>query len=165
MLDNLLGPNANADDPDLTLRCDIIFPEGEVMTLGFVVMGSDEPRLRLSGNRGTLESVGVGGVLTIMGAMSPGGGVCGAACVSIGCGVFAVRGRSGEEFVDGSGDCLSGNIAPILDATLPRLLSGMFFSFTCNSAPPPSRLLLGLVARRPGRKASFNLLPGEGDRF
>jgi hypothetical protein len=82
MFDNLLGPNA--DEVDRTLRCDIMFPEGEVMTFGFDAAGSDDPRSRLFANRGILESVGVGGVFTIIGAVSPSGGVCGLAVVSIG---------------------------------------------------------------------------------
>lgn len=81
MFDNLLGPN---DVPDFTLRCDIMFPDGEVMTFGLDVTGSDDPRVRLSPKRGVLESVGVGGVFTIIGAVSPGGGVCGTAVVSMG---------------------------------------------------------------------------------
>lgn len=40
MFDNLLGPNV---DPDLILRCDIIFPDGDVTTLGFTT-GSEDPR-------------------------------------------------------------------------------------------------------------------------
>jgi len=126
MFDNLLGPSAA--DPDLARLCDIIFPEGDVMTFGFDVTGSDDPRSRRVVKRGTLESVGVGGVFTIIGAVSPGGGVCGAAFVSIGwIFVEAVRGRSGEELAEDS--FLSGNIAPILEATLPRLLSAKDFSF------------------------------------
>jgi hypothetical protein len=81
IFDNLLCPN---DVPDFTLRCDIMFPDGEVMTLGLDVTGSDDPRFRLSTKRGVLESVGVGGVFTIIGAVSLGGGVCGTAAVSIG---------------------------------------------------------------------------------
>lgn len=81
ILDNLLGPN---DVPDFTLRCDIMFPDGDVMTFGLDVTGSDDPRSRLLAKRGVLESVGVGGVLTIIGAASLAGGVCGTALVSIG---------------------------------------------------------------------------------
>ena len=40
MFDSLLGPNV---DPDLILRCDIMFPEGDVTTFGFWT-GSEEPR-------------------------------------------------------------------------------------------------------------------------
>lgn len=40
MFDNLLGPNV---DPDLILRCDIMFPDAEVTTFGFTI-GSEEPR-------------------------------------------------------------------------------------------------------------------------
>jgi hypothetical protein len=168
IFDNLLGPNGpNADEVDRTLRCEIMFPEGDVMTLGFDDDGSDDPRSRLLAKRGVLESVGVGGVFTIIGAVSPWGGVCGTALVSIGWTLFVpVRGRSGEEFNDGCGDCLSGNIAPILDATLPRL-SAVFFSF-CNcstAAALRSGLGVGLGPRRAGLRASFNLRPGEGDRF
>jgi hypothetical protein len=178
MFESLLGPNVV--DPDFALRCDIIFPDAEVTTLGLDVTGSEEPRSRLFGKRGTLESVGVGGVFTIIGAISLEGGVRGAALVSIGWILAeAVRGRSGEELVEigSGGGCLSGNIAPILDATLPRLLSAEFFSFSfsfslsfcnCSSPAPPafrSGLGVGLVPRRPGLKASFNLRPGEGDRL
>ena len=103
----------------------------------------------------------------MIGAMSPGGGVEGAECVLIGW-TFAVRGRSGDEvFVSGWGDCLSGNIAPILEATLPRLLSAVaFFSSVDKLAPRPgcrSGLVFGLGPRR--AKAVFNRAPGDGDRF
>lgn len=69
--------------------------------------------------------------------------------------------------------CFSGNIAPILDTTLPRLLSAELFSVcNCSTAAPPALrsglgvgIGIGLVPRFPGLKASFNLRPGEGDRF
>lgn len=71
ILESLLG--TSVADPDLSLRCDIMFPDGEVMTLGFEV--ELEPRSRLFEKRGEPESVGVGGVFTIIGAGScPGGG-------------------------------------------------------------------------------------------
>lgn len=84
IFDNLLGPRVA--DPDLTRRCDIIFPEGDVTTFGFALAGSELFRSRVFVvKRGELESVGVGGVFTIIGAaVSPGGGVCGAAFVSMG---------------------------------------------------------------------------------
>jgi hypothetical protein len=61
-----------------------MLPDADVTTLGFLVTGSDGPRSRLDGKIGTLESVGVGGVFTMMGAISPGGGVEGAELVLIG---------------------------------------------------------------------------------
>ena len=39
IFDNLLGPRVA--DPDLTRRCDIMFPEGDVTTLGFTGLESD----------------------------------------------------------------------------------------------------------------------------
>jgi len=170
----LLGPNV---DPDLIRRCDIMFPDGDVTTFGFKT-GSEEPRSRCvagENSRGWL-SVGVGGVFTIVGAGSPGGGGGGVegTLVFKGRGVFPVRGRSGEEFAESPdaccGDCviLSGNMDPILDATLPLLLSDGAFSFSLgNWSPPPllSGLDCGLGARFPGRSAFFNLRAGDGDRF
>lgn len=82
----------------------------------------------------------------------------------------AVRGRrSGEEdFVEAGwdwGDCLSGNIAPILDATLPRRVSAETFSFCgCSNPAFRSGLDAGLAPFLPGLNASFNLRPGDGDR-
>lgn len=97
ILDNLLGPNDI--DPDCTRLCDIIFPEGDITTFGLAVIGSDDPRSLLSENRDILDSVGVGGVFTIMGAPSVCGGVCGVADVSIGFTLLAeaVRGRPSDE--------------------------------------------------------------------
>lgn len=138
--------------------------------MAFEVIGSDVPRSRGEPNRGELGSVGVGGVLTIMGAgFSPGGGVLGGAFVSIAW-IFAVRGRSGElvEEVAWDAACLSGNIDPILDATLPRLLSAADFSFNVPTPPTPPGFRSGLVfglEPRFGVKACFNLPTGEGDRL
>ena len=170
IFESLLGPSVA--DPDLTLRCDIMFPEGDVTTPGFDVAGSDDPRSRVNEKRGLLGSVGVGGVLTIIGAaLSPGGGVLGAELVFI-CWILAVRGRSGEEVTAiGCVDCRSGNMAPILDATLPRPFSPVLsfsFKFKSDPTPPPpalfSRLLLSPDPRL-GLRASFNLPTGEGERF
>lgn len=130
--------------------------------------GSEEPRsLLFGGKRGELASVGVGGVFTMIGANSPGGGVEGAEVVLIGW-IFAVRGRSGEE-VNGSvsRDWRSGKIAPILEATLPRLLSAMKL-FSCDdglTSPPVCRsgLVFGLEVRRV--KAFFIRPAGDGDRL
>ena len=82
MFESLLGPKVAV--PDRTLLCDIMFPDADVTTLGLEASGSDEPLSRLLGKRGTLLSVGVGGVLTIMGAVSACGGVVGAEFVLIG---------------------------------------------------------------------------------
>lgn len=57
-------------------------------------------------------------------------------------------------------------MAPILDATLPRLLSDEACSLSrcnCEALPPLSGLDWGLSARFPGRNASFNLRAGDGD--
>lgn len=79
-----------------------------------------------------------------------------------------MRGRSGEFVADtGKGDdCLSENIEPTLDATLPRLPSPPPPSFLRTATPPGFRsgLRLGLDPRR-GLKTSFILPTGEGDRF
>lgn len=101
-------------------------------------------------------------------ALSPGGGVRGAMLVSI-ADTLPVRGRSGEDATELCGDCRSGNIDPILDATLLRLLSAvLFFSLIFAAAPPPpalrSGLVLGLVPRR-GCRASFNRPTGDAVRF
>lgn len=160
-------------DPDLERRCDIMFPEGELTTFGFDVIGSEDPRSRLEENRGELVSVGVGGVLTIVGATSPGGGVEGGALVSTVLS-FAVRGRSGDE-VDGvEMGCeagRSGNNDPSLDVTLPRRPSladeELFSRRLVTEAPPPnfrSGLVFGLGPLRTVN-ASFSLPTGEGERF
>jgi hypothetical protein len=82
IFDNLLGPKVA--DPDRILRCEIIFPEADVTTLGFEAAGSEVSRSRTGEKYGKLGSVGVGGVFTIRGAMlSPGGGVLGEVFVSI----------------------------------------------------------------------------------
>ena len=102
MFESLLGPSAF--ESDLTLRCDIMFPDADVTTLGFDVVGSDAPRsLVLDSKRGVLESVGVGGVFTIIGAaVSEAGGVRGGAFVSI-VWTLAVLGRSGDELAEADG--------------------------------------------------------------
>jgi hypothetical protein len=82
LLESLLGPNDVV--VDLTRRCDIIFPEGDVMTLGFDATEPGVLRSEADGKRGALGSVGVGGVLTMTGADSGRGGVCGSSAVSIG---------------------------------------------------------------------------------
>lgn len=128
-------------------------------------LGSEVPRSRFTfAKRGEPESVGVGGVATIMGAGSPGGGgggVDGALLVLMG-DSFPVRGRSGEDVTEFD---LSGKIPPSLEATLLRLLSAALLSFCNCSSPSPSGLVLGLGPRLPGLRASFSLRPGEGDRF
>lgn len=85
MFESLLGPRVA--EFVLTRRCEIILPEGDVTTFALIeVVDSDVPRSRVEGNRGDPESVGVGGVLTITGAIiSPAGGVCGRAFVSMCC--------------------------------------------------------------------------------
>jgi hypothetical protein len=143
MFESLLGPKVA--DPDRILRCEIMFPDGDVTTLGFATTGSEVPRSLLDVNRGELGSVGVGGVLTIIGA-SPEGGVVGAVFVSI-VWIFAVRGRSGGGVATtavGVG-CLSGNIDPILDATLLRLPSPAAFSLYPIPSPAPPDFRSGLV--------------------
>lgn len=78
LCDNLLGPILLvAPDPDRILLCEIIFPLGEVTIFGFDCVG--EP-----GKRGELGSVGVGGVLMIVGAAFAlvDGGVVGRSSVS-----------------------------------------------------------------------------------
>ena len=146
-----------------------MLPDADVTTLGLEVTGSEEPRSRLfGGKRGELASVGVGGVFTMIGVNSPGGGVEGAEVVLIGWIFVAARGRSGEE-VNGSvsGDWRSGKIAPILGATFPRLLSAMKL-FSCDdglTSPPVCRsgLVFGLEVRRV--KAFFIRPTGDGDRL
>lgn len=175
IFDNLLGPNVA--DPDRIRRCDIMLPDADITTLGFgyKATGSDEPLSRLLEKRGELEFVGVGGVFTMIGATSPGGGVEGAELVLIGW-IFAVRGRSGEDVIDSDeGDCRSGNIAPILEATLPRLFSAdgifsctdVFFSCVGELIPPPPARRSGLVfGLDPRRVMAFFIRPaGDSDRF
>lgn len=167
ILDNLLGPKV--PDPDLILRCDIMFPDGEVTTFEFVLIGSGIDRSLLGGNRGEPESVGVGGVLTMIGAgLSAAGGVSGTALVSIVCS-FPVLGLSGDDALEFSSVdvCLSGKIDPILDATLLLLPSvPAAFSFTAKTPLAfRSGLVFGLPLPLLGVKACFNLPTGEGDRF
>lgn len=165
IFESLLG--TSVADPDLPLRCDIMFPDGDLTTFEFEPNDSGDRCSRKSENRGTLGSVGVGGVFTIIGAfVSAEGGVDGAALVSI-CWTLPVRGRVGGEVTVFA--CRSGNIDPILDATLPRLLSpDVALSFNDDPAPTApvlrSGLVLGLGPRRKIR-ASFSLPTGEGDRF
>jgi hypothetical protein len=84
IFESLLGPKAA--EFDRTRRCDIILPDGDVTTFGLdEAAGSDAPRSRLvEANLGDSDSVGVGGVLTITGAMlSFAGGVWGRTFVSM----------------------------------------------------------------------------------
>lgn len=135
-------------------------------------MGSGAVRSLLAckeGNLGEPESVGVGGVFTMMGAgLLLGGGVRGTTLVSIVCS-FPVLGLSKFDALVfcSLAVCLSGNIDPILEATLPRLPSvpnPLLFVGTAPTAPLAFRsgLVLGLLALR-GVKACFNLPTGEGD--
>jgi hypothetical protein len=175
MFESLLGPRV----PEfvLTRRCDIIFPEGDVTTFTFTeAVGSDVPRSRVEGNWGIPESVGVGGVLTIGGAiLSLAGGVCGREFVSIRCGIFVGFGGSGRFMTTGGSGgmggavSLPGKMEPILDTTLPRLPSlPPFLSFCTPVSRPPvlpafrSGLVLG---PRLGLNASRNRPIGEGDLF
>jgi hypothetical protein len=162
ILDSLLGPKAA--ELDLTLRCEIMFPEGDVTTLAFREIGSEFTLSRFEVNRSP-GSVGVGGVLTITGAGDDSllGGVCGVACVSIGWS-FEFRGLSGDELAEsGCCPCLSN----ILDTTLARLLLPKLSLDVAAGPLLPilrSGLLLGLAPLR-GFNASFNLPTGDGDRF
>lgn len=169
IFESLLGPRAA--EFDLTLRCDIMFPEGDVTTLELDDgTGSELPLSRLEEKRPAWSSVGVGGVLTINGAVvSPEGGVCGLACVSMGWGTFEFRGGSDEKLTGPNcWPCFSN----ILDTTLPRLLCPVL-SFACTGGTPTvpvsrSGLRLGLGSGLTPRRAfsfSRNLPTGEGDRF
>lgn len=176
IFESLLGPNVTPE-PDRLRRCDIMFPEGEVTTFGFV----PAPEVGRSGdfdslleNRGEpkADSVGVGGVFTMIGAdLSVDGGVRGVALVSI-AGILAVRGRSGDDVTEPKAVCeevLSGNIEPSRDATLPRRFSAKVvasFVATAAAAPPALRsgLVFGLVPFL-GVNASLNLPTGDGVRF
>lgn len=122
------------------------------------------------------ESVGVGGVLTITGAiLSPAGGVCGRALVSMCCGILAGFGGSGGFMTAGGtggmGGAVSllGKMAPIFDATLPRLPSlPPFLSFCAPGSRPPvlPAFRSGLVLEpRLELNASRNRPIGEGDLF
>lgn len=172
MFESLLGPRLA--DPDLALRWDIIFPEGEVTTFEFELTGSDDPRSRLDGgNRGALKSVGVGGVLTIVGATSPAGGVDGADCSSTVV-ILAVRGRSGVATTAGDGAIgtvfdRSGNRFPKREDTLPRRLlpskaKDVVEPPNCRPLTFRSGLVSGL-ADFFGLSASRNLPTGEGERL
>lgn len=173
MFDSLLGPIFPlACEPERMRLCDIIFPEGDVTTLGFFATGDDPAK------RGELLSVGVGGVLTIAGAAFSVvvGGVLGRPFVSIICGILGSLIRSCEACTSvsaawgGCGDCRSGNMAPIRAATLPRLLTvelvSLSFSFLTGVEPRDFRsgLGFGLVVAR-GAKASRSLPTGDADLF
>jgi hypothetical protein len=167
IFDNLLGPILFplANDPERMRLCDIMFPDGEVTTFGFVEIGEPE-------KRGGAVSVGVGGVLTIAGAAFSivVGGVLGRPFVSIIYGAFGFFSRSGDARTSGDccGDCLSGKIEPSLAATLPRLFIIVVGSFSLRTGVEPldfrSGLELGLGAWR-GVKASLSLPTGDADRF
>lgn len=96
---SLLGPNDA--DPDLTRRCDIIFPLGDDTISEFDgetgAGGSEMVRWCGEENLEVDASVGVGGVFTITGAaLSSRGGVCGLVVLMAG-GALAVLGRSGVD--------------------------------------------------------------------
>lgn len=163
IFESLLGPSA--DDVDLTRRCDIMLPEGETtISIRGGTTGSEMPRSRAVGNRAAV-SVGVGGVFVIKGADLSPGGVRGVV-VLIGCGVLPVRARSGEDDAESGVVCLSGNIAPILDATLPRRPSTPpeLLSLKLPPNPPALRsgLVLGLFPLR-GLNAAASRPAGDGD--
>jgi hypothetical protein len=166
MLDSLLGPRVLV--PDLTRRWDSIFPEGDTTTSELAAggSGSETPRSRA---KECSPSIGVGGVFTMTGAgLSPAGGVCGRIFVSMALGSFAVLGRSCELVAEGRMNSLLGKMAPILDATLPRLpvcVSICPSSGVPAPLPPPFVIFRsGLVfGPRRGVNASRSLLTGEGD--
>lgn len=175
IFDSLLGPILLplANDPERMRLCDIMFPDGDVTTFGFVEIGEPE-------KRGEAMSVGVGGVLTIAGADAAlsivVGGVLGRPFVSILYGIFGFFSRSGDASCvctsAGSGcccgDCLSGKIEPSRAATLPRLFILELDSFSLRTGVEPldfrSGLELGLGAWR-GVNASLSLPTGDADRF
>lgn len=101
MFESLLG--TKVPDPDLSRRCDIMFPEGDVTMFEYAAIAGDifgcSFGCGLKGNSGVLWSIGVGGVLTITGAgCSAFGGVCGR--VSMAAAVASMDdGLSGEEVV------------------------------------------------------------------
>jgi hypothetical protein len=142
MLASLLGPNVV--DVDLTRRCDIMFPEGDVMTLGFEAIEPGVPRSDADGKRGTLESVGVGGVFTMSGAVSVRGGVRRSPVVSIGRTWGGVRGGSvADHVVIVDAEARLGVAGPVLDATVPRCRSKASLSWSLSArdgstAPPPA---------------------------
>lgn len=169
IFDSLLGPILFplANDPERMRLCDIMFPDGDVTTFGFVEIGEPE-------KRGEAVSVGVGGVLTIAGAGAAFsivvGGVLGRPFVSIMYGTFGFFSRSGDARTSGDccGDCLSGKIEPSLAATLPRLFIIVVDSFSLRTGVEAfdfrSGLELGLGAWR-GVNASLSLPTGDADRF
>jgi hypothetical protein len=168
IFESLLGPRVT--EFVLARRWDIMFPDGDTTTFVLVVLaGSETPRSRGAEKRAEPGSVGVGGVLTIKGAGgSPfDGGVLGLDVVSS----FAIRGLSGVgagEAATACPACFSGNIAPILDATLPRLESAPPSFWNTPNVPPPalrSGLELRLEFDRLGLKASLSLPTGDVDLF
>lgn len=173
IFDSLLGPMLFplANDPERMRLCDIMFPDGDVTTFGFVEIGEPE-------KRGEAVSVGVGGVLTIAGPAFSivVGGVLGRPFVSILYGILGFFRRSGDASCVCTsadcrcccGDCLSGNIEPSRAATLPRLYVLVLDSFSLRTGVEPldfrSGLELGLGVWR-GVNASLSLPTGDADRF
>ena len=84
IFDNLLGGCVAGPESDLTRRCEIMFPEGDVIVTPFppfVAAGT----AFFGGELGLFGSVGVGGVTVVSGAKEAlAGGVCGGAVAIVG---------------------------------------------------------------------------------
>lgn len=151
-----------------TRRCDIMFPEGETVTLGFDCEATCfTPSFELVECVGetAFPSVGVGGVTSVVGASARFGGVAGS-CVMIRFG--AVDRRDVVDCVCPP-VCICGGEAWM---GWSRTLVSRFFP--PNKAPNPPPLVLGLagsgstpvlgdVDLRVGANASFSLPTGDGD--
>lgn len=164
-LDSLLGGFV----ADLTRLCDIMFPEGETVTLGFdceAVCFTPSFELVDSVGEAGFPSVGVGGVTNVVGASMRFGGVAGI-CVTMRLG--ATDRRDVLDCVCSRGENCGGEACKGCSSTFVSRF------FPPNKAPNPPPLVLGLagsasaptvfgdVDLRVGANASLSLPTGDGD--
>lgn len=161
---------------DRARRCEIIFPEGETTTFGFEdceeVCCAPDLEFDDSGGETLIPSVGVGGVMKVVGALDRFDGAASWVvtmrfrAAPLSCGLVDCASSSecnwGGEAWRGASSTLSWRFFPPKSEPMPPpLVFGLAGSF----APSGSPAILGEVALRAGAKASLSLPTGETARL
>jgi hypothetical protein len=145
-----------------------MFPEGETVTLGFECeVPCFAPSWELVENVGeeAFPSVGVGGVMKVVGASAMFGGVAGSwVMIRLG----AVERREVVDCVCSpvcicGGDAWNGSSVTFVSRFFPPKSEPNPLPLVLGLEPSGSPPVLGAVARRVGANASFSLPTGDGD--
>lgn len=151
---------------DLARRCDIMFPEGDTTIFGFDCTGGDLGAV----GEVAFPSVGVGGVMKVVGASTRLGGVAGRLAVTIRWGGGALGDEldgdclpmtiCGGEAGRGSSTALASRFFPPNSEPIPPLVLGLAVSVSA-----PALEATGAVDFRLGANASLSFPTGDTPRL